>query len=182
MDWETVLQDAGVITFIATAIFLIIDFIKKLYYKLPWKWVEKTPGEVWFALSIALGIVIAMLVYWDNFFGGEATLSSGLASTIYGLVSGAGSKLINSIASSAGAKLKATKEEARLKAEAIQNTKSEFSEQENILSAAPISINDYTQDKTIPLANVCKEIEVPEGYYVLAEDGTLYKIKGKKNE
>ena len=125
MDWATTLQDAGVIAAASTAIFFVIDFIKKLYYKLPWGWIQKTPGEVWFALSIAFGLGIALILFWDSFFGTDASVSSGLASAAYGLVSGAGSKFINSIASSAGAKLQASKEEAKAKTVAITNGKKE---------------------------------------------------------
>jgi hypothetical protein len=125
MDWASTLQDAGVIAAASTAIFFVIDFIKKLYYKLPWGWIQKTPGEVWFALSIAFGIGIALVLFWDSFFGADASLSSGLASAAYGLVSGAGSKFINSLASSSGARLKASKEEALAKTAAITNGKKE---------------------------------------------------------
>ena len=75
MDWQTILQDAGIIASVSTAIFFVIDFVKRVYYKLPWGWVQKTPGEVWFALSILFGVMIAILVYWDNFFGSAATVS-----------------------------------------------------------------------------------------------------------
>jgi len=125
MDWQTILQDASIIASVSTAIFFVIDFIKKMYYKLPWGWIQKTPGEVWFALSILFGVAVAILVYWDNFFGSGATLTDGLSATVYGLVSGAGSKFINAIASSAGAKLKASKEEASAKTAAITNGKKE---------------------------------------------------------
>jgi len=125
MDWQTMLQDASIIASVSTAIFFVIDFVKKLYYKLPWGWIQKTPGEVWFALSVLFGVAVAVLVYWDNFFGTGATVSGGISATVYGLVSGAGSKFINAIASSAGARLKTSKEEALAKADTITNGKTD---------------------------------------------------------
>jgi hypothetical protein len=125
MDWAITLQDAGVIAAASTAIFFVIDFIKKLYYKLPWGWIQKTPGEVWFALSIAFGLGIALILFWDSFFGVDASVSTGLASTFYGLISGAGSKLMNSVFGTAGAKLQASKEEAKAKTATITNGKKE---------------------------------------------------------
>lgn len=172
---------------------MVIDFIKKLYYKLPWGWTQKTPGEVWFALSILFGIAVAILVYWDNFFGAGATLSDGLSATVYGLVSGAGSKFINSIASSAGVKLKAAKEEAQAKIQAVTNGKKE----EPILEEAFEDVSpmpDYSLDERIektkkrveekllqdaePVVEVVKKL-APEGDYVII-NGEVYKITKKE--
>jgi len=114
MDWQSILGDTATVATISTAIFVVIDFIKKLTGR--WKWGKRIPGEVWFGLSIALGVAVAVGVYWDNFFAPGASVGSILSATTYGLFAGAGSKLVNSVAGSAGAKLQAAKEEARVQA------------------------------------------------------------------
>jgi len=192
MDWANVFQDTAFIAAISTAIFFVIDFIKKLYYKLPGRWIQKTPGELWFALSIFLGLGIALFVYWDNFFGTGATIGGGIASAIYGLISGAGSKLMNSIFGTAGAKLETARTEAKLKTEKIKNGKETIEyPQEPVLEATPVipempkemmkDVEVVMNGKLISLAEVYKTVKVPEGYIVIV-DGNVYKIKGQKNE
>jgi uncharacterized protein (DUF697 family) len=189
MDMQTIFQDASIIASVSTAIFFVIDFVKRMYYKLPWGWIQKTPGEVWFALSILMGIGVAIGVFWDNFFSGSATLTTGLSSAAYGLVAGAGSKFINAVASTAGAKLKASKEEALAKAES--NTKPQTVESaadvtnvppDIIMEAATPTLQDrieITKDKIDekikePTVELVKKV-VPEGDYVII-DGNVYKI------
>jgi hypothetical protein len=187
MDWQTILQDAGIIASVSTAIFFVIDFVKRVYYKLPWGWVQKTPGEVWFALSILFGVMVAILVYWDNFFGSAATVSDGLSSTVYGLVSGAGSKFIHAVSSSAGAKLKATKEEAKAKIEKPSETVlGEAADATcvppTVTEAATPTVQEQIDnvkekiDKKLnaPTVEVVKKV-TPEGDYVIV-DGKVYTI------
>ena len=173
MDFQTILQDAGIIASVSTAIFLIIDFIKKLYYKLPWRWTQKTPGEVWFGLSILFGIAVAILVYWDNFFGAGATLASGLSSAVYGLVSGAGSKFINAIASSAGAKLKASKVEATARVETSVPATIETNPTETPLGTmeTPTFHEEIPKESNV---EVVKKLMVDGDYVII--DGSVYKI------
>lgn len=170
MDFQTILQDASIIASVSTAIFFVIDFIKKLYQKLPWGWAKKTPPEVWFALSILFGIVVAILVYWDNFFGAGATLAGGISSAVYGLVSGAGSKLINAVASSAGAKLKVSKLEATAKVETIPT--------EILASDIPMGVVEapiYQEEPPKePKVEVVKKLMVAGDYVII--DGSIYKI------
>jgi hypothetical protein len=123
MDLQTILTDAGTVASIAAAIFVVIDFIKKLYYKLPWGWVQKTPGEVWFALSLIMSFGIMIAIYWDNFFGPSATVGSSISAMVYGAMSGAGSKLIHSVANTAGAKLQANKLENKAKIDVMTDGK-----------------------------------------------------------
>ena len=118
MDWAQALQDTALIAGVSTAIFLVLDFIKRIYYKLPWRWVQKTPGEVWFALSIIFGLLVALLVLWPTLTSGEGSLVDKTTAAIYGIVFGGGSKLMNAIFSSGGARLKASKLEAQTKLEA----------------------------------------------------------------
>jgi len=187
MEWQTVLQDAGTIASVSTAIFFVIDFIKKLYYKLPWRWVQKTPGEVWFALSILFGVGVAIIVYWDNFFGTGATLSDGLSATTYGLVSGAGSKFMNSIFGTAGAKLKAYKEEAKEKIESKPETVMEVSTPE-IEEATPKpekipedSITMIPNKVEVPLIELVKKMKTDADYVIISDK--IYRIeKENKND
>lgn len=165
MDWNSTFADAGVIAAASAAIFFIIDFIKKLYFKLPWGWVQKTPNEVWFALSILMGVGIALVVFWDNFFGSGATVSSGIASTVYGLVSGAGSKLINAVSSTAGVKLKASKESMNAK---LEQPKEE-------LVVAPEIITDDVEE-TVEEATVEAVVKVPIKADYVVVNGKMYKI------
>jgi len=186
MDWQTILTDAGTIASVSTAIFFVIDFIKKSYYKLPWGWTQKTPGEIWFALSILFGIAIAILVYWDNFFGAGATISGGISATVYGLVSGAGSKFMNSIFGTAGAKLKVYKEEAKAKAAAVTNGKKEepvltapsepeMPSLEERVEEAKQKIEEKVQQKTsVDIVEVVKKL-APEGDYVIV-NSKVYKL------
>jgi len=187
MEWQTVLQDAGTIASVSTAIFFVIDFIKKLYYKLPWGWIQKTPGEVWFALSILFGVGVAIIVYWDNFFGTGATLSDGLSATTYGLVSGAGSKFMNSIFGTAGAKLKAYKEEAKEKIESKPETVMEVSTPE-IEEATPKpekipedSITMIPNKVEVPLIELVKKMKTDADYVIISDK--IYRIeKENKND
>ena len=178
MDWATIFQDAGIVAAAATAIFFVIDFIKKLYYKLPWAWVEKTPGEIWFLLSMLLGIGVAIVVFWDSFFGESATMSSGIASASYGLVSGAGSKFINAVASSAGAKLKASKEESEVKTRVLEKSDVLMGEETTIWQPPQEPIPAET--KTDSLVEIVKIVK-PEGDYVII-DGTVHKLTKENNE
>jgi hypothetical protein len=186
MDWATILQDAGVLAAASTAIFFVIDFIKRLYYKLPWGWVQKTPGEVWFALSIAFGVGAALLIFWNQFFGADASLTTGLSSAVYGLISGAGSKLVNSVASTAGVKLKASRVESQTKIDTLAATpptepipvvKTPVFKEEDV--ATPIVEKEnvfYMGPATeeIPIVEVVKKVDT-EGDYVLI-NGVRYKI------
>jgi hypothetical protein len=173
MDFQTILQDASIIASVSTAIFFVIDFIKKLYQKLPWRWTKKTPPEVWFALSILFGVAVAILVYWDNFFGAGATLAGGISSAVYGLVSGAGSKLINSIASSAGAKLKASKLEATSKIEAPISSTIEVPQTETPMGTVetPVFHEEIPKESNV---EVVKKLMVDGDYVII--DGSVYKI------
>jgi hypothetical protein len=119
IDWQAIFQDTALIAGVSTAICFIIDFIKKLYYKIQWKWVQNTPGEVWFAISIALGLAVALVVLWPILVSGEGSFFDKFTTTIYGLVFGAGSKLVHSVSSSAGAKLQSFKLEQKAKSDAL---------------------------------------------------------------
>lgn len=184
MDWGNILGDAGVIAAASAAIFFVIDFIKKLYHKLPWKWVQKTPGEVWFALSMVFGIGIALALFWDNFFGTGATLSSGAASAAYGLVSGAGSKFINSLASSSGARLKAAKEEAIAKTTNMKKDVPKTTDvllEEFVQTPACVGITTSVEEARVmefspsaPIVEIVKKV-TSKGDYVII-DGTVYKL------
>ena len=197
MDWQTALQDASIIASVSTAIFFVIDFIKKLYYKLPWGWVQKTPGEVWFALSVMFGVAVAILVYWDNFFGTGATVSGGISATVYGLVSGAGSKFINAIASSAGARLKTSKEEALAKAPSANTgvvlgsaAEPTVVPPEPVIEAATPTIEQRIEETKQKISNqlgesihnveLVRKAKIDADYVII--DGTVYEItKEKKN-
>jgi hypothetical protein len=189
MDWATILQDAGVLAAASTAIFFVIDFIKRLYYKLPWGWVQKTPGEVWFALSIAFGVGAALLIFWNQFFGADASLTTGLSSAVYGLISGAGSKLVNSVASTAGVKLKASRVESQTKiatlttAPVIENTTPIVSEEPTVLEKrieeAKKRINQeiimIPKDTDVPLVELVKRMKTDADFAII--DGKIYEIK-----
>lgn len=184
MDWQTILTDAGTIASVSTAIFFVIDFVKKLYYKLPWGWTQKTPGEVWFALSILFGVGVAILVYWDNFFGSGATITGGISATVYGLVSGAGSKFMNSIFGTAGAKLKVYKEEAKAKTAAITNGKKEEAAKpssETMLGdtvQAPVFKEEATPSLEERVEEVKQKIEerIKQTTFVISPDGETIKF------
>jgi hypothetical protein len=111
VDWQSVLSDAAIIASVATGIFTVIEFIKGLFNRASWG--KKIPGEIWFGLSLAMAIGVGVAVYWDDWFGPDATVSSGIAAGAYSLLAGAGSKLINAVSGPAGAKLKAAKEAAQ---------------------------------------------------------------------
>ena len=188
MDWTSTLQDAGVIAAASTAIFFVIDFIKKLYYKLPWGWIQKTPGEVWFALSIAFGIGIAVILFWNSFFGADASLSGGLASTAYGLVSGAGSKFINSLASTAGARLKASKEEALAKTATITNGKKEESKPIDTPLGETVQTPVYTESATPSMEERIQETkqrieeQIKQTIFVISPEGEIVKFDHMPSE
>jgi hypothetical protein len=122
MDWASLATDAGVLAAISAAIFVAIDFIKKLYYRLPYKWVQNTPGEIWFALSMILGITAAIILNWNDFqtiFAGNASWVDKGGEVITGLIFGTGSKAVHAIASPAGAKLQSFKLEHKAKSDAL---------------------------------------------------------------
>ena len=112
IDWSSILSDAGTIALIASALVVAIQFIKVLYYKLPWGWIQKTPGEVWFILSIVAGIGVAVAFNYQVLLDTGMPLLSRFGTVIYGLTIGAGSKIIHAIATTAGAKFTAIKDNA----------------------------------------------------------------------
>jgi hypothetical protein len=103
-DWSSVLTDAGTIALLASAIVVAIQVIKTLYYKLPWGWVQKTPREVWFVLSVLAGIGVAIAFNYQTLMDTGVPLLSRFGTVLYGLTIGAGSKIVYAIASTAGAK------------------------------------------------------------------------------
>jgi len=115
MDWANILTDAGTIAAISSGIVIAIQFLKTLYYKLPWGWVQKTPGEVWFALSIAAGLGVAIALNYQTLLDTGVPLMERFGTIFYGLTIGAGSKMIHAVATSAGAKLSVIKQESNLK-------------------------------------------------------------------
>jgi hypothetical protein len=109
MDWQTTLTDAGTIAAISTGIVIAIQFLKTIYYKLPWRWVQNTPGEVWFALSIIASLGVAIALNYQILLDTGQPLMDRFGTIFYGLTIGAGSKVIHAVATSAGAKLGASK-------------------------------------------------------------------------
>jgi hypothetical protein len=110
IDWATVLTDAGTLAIISSILVVVIQFIKVLWYKLPWKFAKNTPGEVWFALSIILGIAIAVALNYQILLDTGTPLMERFGTVMYGLTIGAGSKVIHAVSSTAGAKLKEVKD------------------------------------------------------------------------
>jgi hypothetical protein len=104
IDLQAILGDAGTIALISTALVVAIQFIKVLYYKLPWGWIQKTPGEVWFVLSIIAGIGVAVAFNYQVLMDSGEPLLSRFGTVLYGLTIGAGSKVVHAIATTAGAK------------------------------------------------------------------------------
>jgi len=196
IDWASALQDTALIAGVSTAIFFVLDFIKRLYYKLPWGWVQKTPGEVWFALSIALGLAVALLILWPVLTAGEGSLFNKFTAGIYGLVFGAGSKLINSISSSAGLKLKASKEESTARIEAAKNGKNgTATTMTSSTEIPPVQAPVFTEEATpsieerveetkqrikekVPDVTFMKEVK-PDVDYVIINGTVYYNTKGK---
>jgi hypothetical protein len=122
MDWSAALADVGTIAAVATGIAFVVQFIKKIYYKIPWNWVQHTPGEIWYALSIIAGLGVAIFVSWDNIkivLTGDTSFTSKTVEIIMGLAAGAGSKVLHAVASPAGAALSAFKLEKKAKADAL---------------------------------------------------------------
>jgi hypothetical protein len=181
MDWGTVLQDGALIAGVSTAIFVVIDFLKRIYYKLPWGWIQKTPGEVWFALSIILGLLVALVVLWPTLTSGEGGIVDKATTAIYGVVFGGGSKLINSVFSSAGAKLKASKVANTAKAETpVQAEVPVFPDVEtSVVQETPTTVTE-TIFANKPAVAFAKEINNTSIDYVII-DGTLYDTRKEEN-
>lgn len=112
IDWATAITDAGTLAIISSVLVVVIQFIKVMWYKLPWKWVQKTPGELWFALSIVAGIGIAVALNYQILLDTGTPLMERFGTVMYGLTIGAGSKVIHAVSSTAGAKLKEVKNNA----------------------------------------------------------------------
>jgi hypothetical protein len=58
----TIGSDLGMLSAFAVVLWRVIDLFKRLFYKLPWNWVQKIPGEIWIGFSIALGIAVSILL------------------------------------------------------------------------------------------------------------------------
>jgi hypothetical protein len=182
MDWSNILQDTTLIAGVSTAIFVVLDLIKRIYYKLPWRWVQKTPGEVWFVLSIAFGLLVALFVLWPALVSGEGSIVDKATTAIYGVVFGAGSKLMNAIFSSGGAKLKASKLEAQTKIETpapkIENaTVNDVTYNEPINVEAPLLIEE--PEKEEDFVKLVKLVPIDADYAIIGNE--IYPIeKGEK--
>lgn len=160
MDLANILQDAGTVTAIATGIVFVIQFLKNMFYKLPWGWVKKTPGEVWFALSIVASVGVVFALNFDIFSSGMSVDTVG--QIVSGLTVGAGSKLIHAVATPAGAKFKQIKKDIETKTETP-------------LGAAPCPT---PEELTTPVT--CNEpIQAPE---VVTPEVVLYKRVGVDSE
>ena len=109
IDWTNILADAGTIAAIASALVIAIQFLKVLYYKLPWGWVQRTPSEVWFVLSVLAGLGVAIGMNYNILLDTGAPLMERFGTVLYGLTIGAGSKVIHAVASTAGAKFNSIK-------------------------------------------------------------------------
>jgi hypothetical protein len=177
MNWEAALQDTALIAGVSTAIFVVLDLIKRIYYKLPWRWIQKTPGEVWFALSIIFGLLVALLVLWPTLTSGEGSLLDKTTAAIYGVVFGGGSKLMNAIFSSGGAKLKASKVEAQAKLEVPKIEKASVSDVTYNEPIVPPIVNSAVEIKTVELVKV---IPVDADYVIIS--GEVFPVgKGENN-
>lgn len=74
----TLSPSLGSTFYIALAVVYSVNIFKWLFYKLPWKWVEKTPGKAWVVLAffIALGVcVYGKIDAVGAILGGEAPVS-----------------------------------------------------------------------------------------------------------
>jgi len=189
MDWDELLQDAAVLTTLSTVIFFVVEFIKKVVQKLAPN--RKIPGEIWYALSIIFGVGLAIAVFWNDFFGQGTSLKASISTAIYGLTSGVGSKLINSVASYAGAKFKASKEQLQSKEETVITTpieSSSCSHLEEVSSTEQTSVTPITNMPTYEIPEENLEVQLfvpldnlPQDCYTII-NGKIYKVKTKGGE
>jgi len=207
VDWQSILSDAAIVSSVGAAIFAVLNVVKRIWKSLPWSWAKNTPGEVWWGLSVAMAVGVAFAVYWDNFFGPEATIGDGISTMAYSLLGGAGSNLLSSVSSTAGANLKASKLEARAKiangngggAPVVKvdeqpiitpeepaevstlSTHTESVSTEPLIK--PTVVNERLPERKQPVDKqvyLLKAMEPPEGYFVLSGDGEFFKLHNGK--
>jgi hypothetical protein len=177
MDFNQLLGDTGTVIAIASGIVIGIQFLKMLFYKLPWAWVQKTPGEVWFALSIAVSIGVVIALNYNVLMENGVPLFGKLGVIISGLTVGAGSKLVHAVATSAGAKLNEVKVNSQNKIESpVSCDTGEVVSQEAAVMDAATPVFVITPENIEEFAEVYKKVPVPDGYYVRIND-TLYQVK-----
>lgn len=106
----TIGADLGMLSTFAVVLWRAIDIFKKLFYKLPWKWVQKIPGEVWVGLSIALGIIAAILLKVnavDSLIQNSGVVVDGIKGYIAtGFLIGTSSNVVQEVVKPIGKKLK----------------------------------------------------------------------------
>ena len=184
MGWQDLLQDAGVLAGVSTVIFVVIDFIKRLYYKMPYKWVQDTPGEVWYGLSLLIGIGIAVAFNYNDFksiFMGDTSALGKAGSVVSGLVLGTGSKVIHAVASPAAAKLQSFKLEHKAKSDALTGGTGYVAQGTGVDALSTISAPSIAETEcATPVPNAEPEIKEKRKYtkkptVILVKEGDDYK-------
>lgn len=179
MDGTTLLENVAFVGVIGGGISFVIQFIKTLLAKLPWKWCQKIPGEVWIALSVVFGIAVTIMINYNALteaFGSQIPVSGTLAEVITGTLIGASSKVVHAVATPIGAKLKTAKEEA-IKAEEVVLQVEEPVTPMNTPTEALVEVPQYIANDEVLLMKYTTNN--PDCVIV---NGVLYKLeKGDSN-
>lgn len=123
MEGLTLFENIQLASLIIGAIVAIIQFVKAMLEKTDWQWVRKMPGEVWFGVSILMGVVAALLLNYNALqeaIGTSLPISDKLATVATGIGMGLSSKVVHAVATPIGAKLKEIKETAKVNSELLQ--------------------------------------------------------------
>lgn len=124
MDGLNLFDNIAVAGIIIGVIVVVIQWVKQLLEKTSWVWVRKMPGEVWFLVSVVLGIAASLILNYNAISeatGGAIAIPSTLGKVATGIGMGLSSKVTHAVATPIAAKLKEVKEVAKINTETLGN-------------------------------------------------------------
>ena len=173
--------DIGIIAAIGTVIAFLIQALKAILKK--FKWYPSIPGEVWFILSLAIGVGIAFALRYNvvpEALGAPIAGPEWLNYAITGAGMGAAAKVTHDVASPVGKELAAKKEEAIKKLEPSPIEPLKEVEIDSILSEPlniplqEVMLENFIDNKE-PEVMLIKRVKSNPEFVVV--DGKIYSVK-----
>lgn len=204
MEFLDAIANIGVSAAIGSVIAFIIQIIKVLLQKLPWKWAQSIPSTVWIVISVLMGIGIAVYMNYnvlDEVIKENLPIPEFAKVVITGIGIGGSSKVVYDVAAPVGAKLTAVRKESEIKTTELNTKLATTQQAEPILAATtatttaattaattevvtPIEISQETtiddkttsniEDKNTPKVFLVKQISTKADFVII--DGKIYKI------
>jgi hypothetical protein len=187
-----VLANTVFLTVVSAIIIFIISFIKGILARTSWG--PNIPGEVWILVSVAFGVLIAVLANYnaiEQVLGSSPDVSvvpaffqTGIGGQLTtGVLVGLQTKVVYAVSTPIAAVLKSTKEKAKVETAVATGTCGPSTDS---LPAIPLSVSTLPV-VNLPNSNIVKEIAVAKAVskgsiaYVIL-DGVAYKYQPTEGE